>query len=89
VYAGIALAVGVIFRLRGARVFALGVFGLTIAKMVTHDLWMLPTAYRTIGFIGIGVVLLACSLLYHRFREMLSVSRERPIESETPSGAAV
>lgn len=89
VYAGVVLAVGVIFRLRGARAFGLGVFGLTIAKMVTTDLWLLPTAYRTIGFIGIGIVLLACSLLYHRFREVLSVSRERTIEPETPTGAAV
>ena len=77
VYAGVLLAVGVVWRLRGARAFALGVFALTIAKMVIVDLWMLPTEYRTIGFIGLGVVLLACSLLYHRFRDVLSVSRAR------------
>ena len=89
VYAGVLLTIGVVFRLRGARAFALGVFALTIAKMVTADIWILPTEYRTIGFIGIGVVLLACSLLYHRFREMLSVSRKQTNEAETPTGAAV
>ncbi len=42
-----------------------------------------------IGFIGIGVLLLACSLLYHRFRELLSISRERTTDPETPAGASV
>ena len=46
-------------RLEYLMLLAIGVFALTIAKMVIVDLWMLPTAYRTIGFIGLGVVLLA------------------------------
>lgn len=68
-YAGSLLAVGIFFRVRPARLMSLVLFGVTILKMATHDLWLLDTLQRLIGFAGIGALLLACSLMYHRFRE--------------------
>jgi uncharacterized membrane protein len=40
--------------------------------MAINDLWLLDTALRTVAFIGLGVLLLGCSLLYHRFRDVIN-----------------
>jgi len=70
-YAGILLAVGVATRQRWARLAALGLFAVTVAKMLVIDLWTLSTGQRVLAFIGIGCLLLACSLMYHRFKDMM------------------
>jgi uncharacterized membrane protein len=71
VYAGGTLFVGVGIRSRSLRLLAVALFGLVIVKMAAHDLWLLDTLQRLIGFVGIGVLLLACSLMYHRFKAFL------------------
>jgi len=68
-YAAALLGAGILLRVRVVRLMSLGLFGVTIMKMALHDLWLLDTLQRLIGFLGIGVLLLASSLLYHRFRE--------------------
>ena len=68
-YAGGLLAAGIYLRARLARLMSLWLFGITVGKMAIHDLWLLDTLQRLIGFVGIGVLLLASSLLYHRFKE--------------------
>jgi uncharacterized membrane protein len=70
-YAGGLLIVGILFRARIARLMSLVLFGATLVKMAVHDLWLLDSLQRLIGFVGIGVLLLACSLMYHRFKPML------------------
>ena len=80
VYAAVLLAVGIGARITGARFLALGVFALTALKLVLHDVWMLDTLYRTIVFMGLGGVFLACSVMYHRFRDLI-------VEDRTPSAA--
>jgi uncharacterized membrane protein len=70
-YASALLAVGIYFRSRLARTLSLWLFGLTLVKMALHDLWLLDTLQRLIGFVGIGILLLTSSLLYHRFREWI------------------
>jgi uncharacterized membrane protein len=73
-YAGGLLSVGILFKARIARLLSLVLFGVTLGKMALHDLWLLDSLQRLIGFVGIGVVLLACSLLYHRFKDFLAPS---------------
>ena len=70
-YAGILLAVGVATRQRWARLAALGLLAATVAKMLVVDLWTLSTGERVLAFIGVGCLLLACSLMYHRFKDMI------------------
>lgn len=77
-YAGALLVVGIIFPARSARLVSLILFGVTLTKMAAHDLWLLDTLQRLIGFGGIGALLLACSLLYHRFKAALLASEGRP-----------
>ncbi|HWD71580.1 MAG TPA: DUF2339 domain-containing protein [Actinomycetota bacterium] len=70
-YAGVLLTVGVVTRQRWARLAALGLFAVTVAKMALLDLWTLSTGERVLAFIGVGCLLLACSLMYHRFRDTI------------------
>ena len=58
-------------RQRWARLAALGLFAVTVAKMLLLDLWTLSTGERVLAFIGVGCLLLACSLMYHRIRDMI------------------
>jgi uncharacterized membrane protein len=67
-YAAALLAVGIYLGARLVRLMSLVLFAVTLAKMAFHDLWLLDTLQRLMGFVGIGVLLLACSLMYHRYR---------------------
>jgi uncharacterized membrane protein len=39
---------------------------LTIGKVFVFDTWALEKVYRILSFIGLGVVLMAISYIYHR-----------------------
>lgn len=69
--AAVLLAAGVATRQRWARLGALALFAVTVGKMATIDLWTLSTGQRMLAFIGLGGLLLACSLLYHRFKHLI------------------
>ncbi len=81
-YGAVLLVLGIAFRSRLTRVVAVVALGLTIAKMALQDLWMLETLQRVIGFIGIGTLLLVCSLTFHRFKALL-VAPEAPPQGRT------
>jgi uncharacterized membrane protein len=70
-YAGALLAAGVALRSRNQRFLAVGLFGAVVVKLVLHDLWLLQPLYRTIAFFALGLTLLAGSLVYHRFRDLV------------------
>lgn len=70
-YAAGLLGAGIYLRARQVRIMSLVLFAITLTKMALHDLWLLDTLQRLIGFVGIGVLLLASSLLYHRFRNWI------------------
>lgn len=45
---------------------ALVLMALTIGKIFTYDTWRLQQVYRIVSFIGLGVVLMGISYIYHR-----------------------
>jgi uncharacterized membrane protein len=64
---GIALlAVGFVLRSQPARLLALGVITLTIAKVFIIDTASISGIYRALSVIGLGVVLLGIGFLYQR-----------------------
>ena len=65
-YAAALLGVGVATRTRWQRMCATGLLAVVMVKLVVLDLWLLPTLYRTLAFVGLGLVLMLCSLMYHR-----------------------
>jgi uncharacterized membrane protein len=67
--------VGIAFRLRSARLLAVIVFAVTLIKMAVSDLLLVGQVHRIISFAGIGALLLACSLLFHRFKYLVMEDR--------------
>ncbi|MBW3594275.1 MAG: DUF2339 domain-containing protein [Actinobacteria bacterium] len=70
-YSTALLVAGVAFKQRWARYLGLAIFGFTLMKMVTVDLWQLEILQRTIAFVGLGVLMIGCSFMYNRFRELI------------------
>ncbi len=70
-YALALMAAGLVKRVWGLRVAALGLSILSIAKIFLLDLSFLTTPYRIGSFIGLGVVLMLLSYLYQRYKDII------------------
>ena len=62
---------GLALRSRGLFYTAYGLFAVTAFKVVMIDLATMPTLYRMLSFLALGVLLLAGAWLNLRFRERL------------------
>jgi uncharacterized membrane protein len=65
-YAVVLIAIGIRREYAPARYFAILLFGLTIAKVLLHDIAGLDRFYRMLTVLGVGVLLLVASYLYQR-----------------------
>lgn len=70
-YASLLTGFGIARRIRGARILGMLLLGITILKVFFVDLSSLQTLYRMASFIVLGLVLLAVSYSYNRFRTMI------------------
>jgi uncharacterized membrane protein len=70
-YASLLTGVGIYKRIRGARVFGILLLGATVLKVFLVDLSALRTFYRIISFIVLGLLLLAVSYAYNRFKHFI------------------
>jgi len=70
-YASLLTAVGIVMRVRGARILGILLLGMTILKVFLFDLSELQTIYRIISFIVLGLLLLAVSYGYNRFKNFI------------------
>lgn len=68
VYGGVLVAIGMRYRYPPVRYFAIGLFGVTIAKVFAVDVQELDGIYRVVAFLAVGGVLLLASFLYQRSR---------------------
>jgi len=71
VFAIAAIAAGFGWRVAELRYFGLGLFALTLLKVVTIDLSQVSTGYRILSFLGLGILLLGTSVLYGKVSPML------------------
>ena len=71
-YAAGAIVVGIRRRYPPVRYFAIVIFALTIGKVFFVDMAELERVYRVVSVIGLGVMLLATSYMYERFRHRLA-----------------
>jgi uncharacterized membrane protein len=62
---------------RNLRVVAFVLFGITILKVFVYDLSFLERVYRIFSFIGLGVILLAVSYVYQRYKNVIFNSEGR------------
>jgi predicted membrane protein DUF2339 len=67
------LVVGFVLRDRAFRLAGLGVMAVCLPKLFFFDLRELETGYRIFSFILLGLLLIAASWIYTRFREQLRV----------------
>ncbi len=65
-FAAAALAVGFRLRVTALRVYALALFGVTVAKVAIVDLGRVEQIYRVASFLVLGLLLFTASWLYHR-----------------------
>jgi len=70
-YASILTGFGIAMRVKGARILGILLLGITILKVFFIDLASLQTLYRIISFIVLGLLLLAVSYSYNRFRNLI------------------
>jgi uncharacterized membrane protein len=73
-YATALIVVGIRRRYAPLRYTAFAVFGVTIIKVFGVDLATLDRIYRVSSILGLGIMLLLTSYLYHRFRGRLDAS---------------
>lgn len=71
VYSALLMVAGIWRRLQGLRIIAIALFGVTILKIFIYDLSFLDRLYRIFSFIGLGVILLAVSYLYQRYKAVI------------------
>jgi uncharacterized membrane protein len=81
VYSIILMALGIWKRARMVRIEAIVLFGVSILKIFIYDLSYLDTLYRTFSFVGLGIILLAVSYLYQRFRGIILGSGETGVSA--------
>lgn len=70
-YSILLMVIGILRGVRGPRLLAIGLFGLTVLKIFIVDLSFLQTLYRIFSFFGLGVILLAVSYMYQRYKFLL------------------
>ncbi len=65
------MALGFWRSLLSLRIIAFVLFGFTILKIFIYDLSYLETLYRIFSFIGLGLILLAVSYAYQRYKDVI------------------
>jgi uncharacterized membrane protein len=70
-YASVLTGAGIIKRIRRARIFGILILGCAVLKVFLMDLSFLEPVYRIISFIVLGLLLLAVSYGYNRFRHII------------------
>lgn len=68
----VAMGLGMWRRRASLRIGAIGLFGLTVAKVLVVDLSTLDAVYRILSFLVLGAVLMLASFLYARHRRRSS-----------------
>jgi uncharacterized membrane protein len=80
------IGAGLIRAFAPLRYLAMTLFGITVLKVFLVDLSSLGGIYRILGFIGVGVVLLAVSFLYQRQRIRPRQTASAPPDDAGQSG---
>lgn len=65
-YAVVLIAAGIRRRYAPARYLGIALFGLTVTKVLMHDIAGLDRFYRMMTVLGVGILLLVASYLYQR-----------------------
>ncbi len=78
------MVAGIWQRRRAIRIISIVLFSVTILKIFLYDLSSLELLYRIFSFLGLGLVLLAVSFLYQRYRSVIVAQEGRTPPSASP-----
>jgi uncharacterized membrane protein len=70
-YSVVTMALGLWRKRRSIRIISICLFGISIIKIFTYDLSFLDSLYRIFSFVGLGVILLAVSYGYQRYKDVI------------------
>ncbi len=70
-YASLLTSIGIFYRIRSARIVGILLLGITVLKLFLLDLSTLKPLFRIVSFIVLGLLLLAVSYGYNRFRHLI------------------
>jgi uncharacterized membrane protein len=70
-YAVALIAFGAVKASALDRALGLILIGIVVVKLYAYDIWLLRTLYRTTAFVVLGILLVASSYLYSRYRERI------------------
>jgi uncharacterized membrane protein len=71
IVSSVLIVIGIWKKIRIIRITAIVLFGIAIFKMFLYDLSFLETLYRIISFIGLGLILLAASFAYQKYKKFI------------------
>ena len=71
VYSLILVSLGIYKKKKHLRIFALVLFGITLAKLFLYDISNLSTISKTVVLIVLGLLLLTISFLYNKFKDKI------------------
>ena len=69
VYSLLLVSLGIYKKKKHLRIFALVLFGITLAKLFLYDISNLSTISKTVVLIVLGLLLLTISFLYNKFKD--------------------
>lgn len=81
-HAAVLVILGFWRRLKGIRWFGLGFLGLVIFKVFLYDFSNLTTPFRILSFMGLGIILLTVSWLYHRYTNQIRGENNHEVSSK-------
>jgi uncharacterized membrane protein len=76
-YAISLIIIGIIKRKKHLRIFAIGLFGLTLIKLFIYDIAELGTIQKTVVFVSIDILLLISSFLYNKYTKLIFEDEEQ------------
>jgi len=65
------MSIGMRLHTKRIRIISLCTFGLVLAKLLIHDLWLLSAAGKVVVFILLGIMFLVLSFLYQKLKAVL------------------
>jgi uncharacterized membrane protein len=68
------LWIGIWQKKQSVRILSICVFGLSILKIFLFDLSFLTMLYRIFSFMGLGIILLAVSFIYQKYKHWFSAN---------------
>ena len=71
-YSLIIIGLGIWKKKKHLRIAAIGLFALTLAKLMFYDIAHLDTISKTIVFVSLGVLLLIISFLYNKYKHVIA-----------------